>query len=107
MAKKKSSGSSVPGRRTRRSVASIPDARIDYSDIPPLSDRQLGVMKPLGRPLIGSSPRKMVSVRLDPDVLEKLKQEAKRVGKPYQSLINEVLSRFVRKPLKRSSKKAA
>lgn len=97
MAKKKSSASSARGKPTKKSAKLIPDASLDYSDIPLLSDQQLKVMKPLGRPLLGSAPRKMVAVRLDPEVLAKLKQEAKRTGKPYQGLINEVLAKYVKK----------
>ena len=97
MAKKKSSVSSARAKPARKSTRAIHDSKIDYSDIPPLSDAQLKAMKPFGRPLLGSAPRQMIAVRLDPVVLEKLKKEAKRTGKPYQGLINEVLASFVKK----------
>lgn len=69
--------------------------KIDYSDIPALSDEQLRGMKRVGRPTIGRSPRKAVSLRLDPDVLERLKAKAAKRGLPYQSLINDILARAV------------
>jgi uncharacterized protein (DUF4415 family) len=71
--------------------------RIDFSDIPELSDAQLRRMKRVGRPTIGRSPRQAVSLRLDPDVLERLKAKAAKRGLPYQSLINDILARSVRR----------
>ena len=71
--------------------------RIDFSDIPELSDAQLRRMKRTGRPTIGRSPRKAVSLRLDPDVLVRLKATAAKRGVPYQSLINDILARAVRR----------
>jgi uncharacterized protein (DUF4415 family) len=47
----------------------MPKRRIDFSDIPELSDAQLRRMKRVGRPTIGRAPRKAVSLRVDPDVL--------------------------------------
>lgn len=94
---KKSSGSSARDARTGKSGRVTGKSRIDYSDVPPVSDRQLKSMRRLGRPLLGLTQRKMISVRLDSDVLERLKKEAAREKKPYQSLINEILARHVRR----------
>lgn len=94
---KKYSVSSARGLRAKKSAKSIPDHEIDFSDLPELSDEQLAAMKPLGRPLLGSAPRKLIAVRLDPEVLEKLRREAKKHGKGYQSLINEILAKHVKK----------
>lgn len=94
---RKSSVSSARGKQAKKSAVSIRDKEIDFSDIPELSGKQLKAMRPLGRPLLGDAPRKMIAVRLDPTVLEELKREAKRSGKPYQSLINEILARHVKK----------
>jgi uncharacterized protein (DUF4415 family) len=88
-------GSSAPDGRTVRSVRAMPKRKIDYSDIPALSDEQLRRMKRVGRPPIGRSPRKAVSLRLDPDVLDRLKAKAAKRGLPYQSLINDILARAV------------
>lgn len=71
--------------------------KIDFSDIPELSDAQLRRMRRGGRPPIGRAPRQAVSLRLDPDVLVKLKKMATRKGEPYQSLINDILARAVRR----------
>jgi len=94
---KKSSASSVRGARAKKNVNTTRDESIDFSDIPELSDAQLKGMKRLGRPLLGAAPRELVAIRIDPFVLEKLKKKAKQNGKGYQTLINEVLAKFVRK----------
>jgi uncharacterized protein (DUF4415 family) len=75
----------------------MPKRKIDFSDIPELSDAQLRRMKRVGRPTIGRAPRKAVSLRLDPDVLAQLKASAAKRGVPYQSLINDILARAARR----------
>jgi uncharacterized protein (DUF4415 family) len=74
------------------------DSKIDFSEIPELSDSQLKKMKRIGpgRPLLGTSLRKMISIKLDPKLLEDLKREAKKSGKPYQSLIHEILQKHMK-----------
>ena len=94
---KKSSGSSRPGSQIRKSGKLTRDDKIDYSDIPALSDAQLKVMKPVGRPLIGDAPRRLIAVRIDPMVLDLLRRRAKKAGKGYQTLINEILAKYVGK----------
>lgn len=99
---KKSSASSRPGKQIRVSAESIWNkpltkrqaaaldgvvarqkrgevSRIDYSDIPALTEKQLGQFR---RPA-----KKLVAVRLDADVLEWLKQ----YGAGYSTRINHVL----------------
>lgn len=75
----------------------MPKRKIDYSDIPALTDEQLRRMKRVGRPAIGRSPRTAISLRLDPDVLARLKVTAAKRGIPYQSLINDILARAMRR----------
>ena len=75
----------------------MPKRRIDFSDIPELSDKQLQRMRRVGRPTIGRAARKAVSLRVDPDVLARLKVTATKRGVPYQSLINDILARAVRR----------
>jgi uncharacterized protein (DUF4415 family) len=62
-------------RRQKRADA----AKIDYSDIPALTDKQLTQFR---RP-----PKKLVAVRLDADVFEWLQQ----YGAGYSTRINHVL----------------
>ncbi len=73
----------------------IKDSDIDYSDLPELSSTELKKFKRVGRPLIGESHRKAISVRIEVDVLSKLKSKAKKKGIAYQSLINEILKKAV------------
>ena len=73
----------------------VKDSEIDFSDIPELTPTQLKKMKPLGRPLISLFPRKAISIRIDEEVLSKLKKKAKKQGIPYQSLINDILKKAV------------
>jgi len=54
-------------------------------------------MKRLGRPLLGEAPRKLVAVRIDPEVLDRLRQEAKEKDTGYQTLINDILAKHVKK----------
>lgn len=79
--------------RAKRNAKSIPDHDIDFTDLSEFSDKQLAAMKPLGRPLLGSAPRKLIAVRIDPIVLHKLRREAKKKGAKYQSLINDILAK--------------
>lgn len=62
-------------RRQRRRDAE----RIDYSDIPPLTDKQLAQFR--------RAPKRLVAVRLDADVFEWLQQ----YGPGYSTRINHVL----------------
>lgn len=74
-------------RRTRR--------RINYSDIPALSDKQLRSMHRLGRPPIGEQTRQLVAIRIDPDVLDGFRKEAEARHIGYQTLIHEVLAKHL------------
>ena len=92
----KRSGSSA---RAGRAVASVRRTRrqIDFSDIPDSSPEQLKAMRRVGRPPLGAEPRQLIAIRVDPGVLAQFRKEARRCRVGYQSLINEVLARHVRK----------
>ncbi len=121
---KKSSVSSAPARQTRKRKRStlveydtesllkfflqkkqpittpqISDEEIDYSDIPPLTPTAIKQAKRarVGRPPLGAAPRKMVSIKIDPLVLEEIKRRAKKKSKGYQSLIHEILEEYLKK----------
>jgi uncharacterized protein (DUF4415 family) len=66
--------------------------KIDFSDIPELSDSQLSRMRRVGRPTVGDEPRKLIAIRLDARVLSWLRETAEKKGQPYQSLVNEILA---------------
>ena len=75
----------------------MPKRKIDFSDIPEFSDEQLASMRRVGRPPLGRTARTAISVRVDPEVLSLLKATAARRGMPYQSLINDILARAMRR----------
>lgn len=99
MAKKSTTVLSAQELLAKRNVKSIArkvrDSEIDFSDMPELTDEQLSKFKRRGRPVIGESPRKAISIRIEKAVLEKLKSKAKKSGIAYQSLINEILKEAV------------
>lgn len=89
---KKASGSSARDKRRERSVRHIPDSEIDFSDIPELTDEELARGRRVGRPK-SEFTKELVSIRIDPRLLSKLKELAKKKGKPYQSLMHEILEK--------------
>ena len=76
-------------RRTRRR------RKIDFSEIPESSPAQIRAMRRVGRPPLGDEPRRLIAIRIDPEVLDAVRREAKRRRLGYQSLINDLLARHV------------
>jgi uncharacterized protein (DUF4415 family) len=70
---------------------------IDFSDIPEASPAQLRAMRRVGRPPLGAAPHRLIAIRIDPQVLDAVRREAKRRGLGYQSLINDILAKRVRR----------
>jgi uncharacterized protein (DUF4415 family) len=68
---------------------------IDFSDIPEVSAAQLQAMRRVGRPPLGAEARRLIAIRIDPQVLDAVRREAKRRGLGYQSLINNLLAKYV------------
>jgi uncharacterized protein (DUF4415 family) len=62
-----------------------------------VSDEQLRVMRRVGRPPLGDAARRLIAIRLDPDVLNRFRKEARRRKVGYQTLINQVLAEYVQK----------
>lgn len=93
--RKKRSGSSARGRRAERSVKHIPDSQIDFSDIPEATDEQLKRMRRVGRPTTGMA-KQLIAIRLSPRLLASLRKMAAKQGKPYQTLIHELLEKAAR-----------
>jgi uncharacterized protein (DUF4415 family) len=94
--KKKNSESSVRGKRAGVSAKPIPDSQIDFSDIPEATDAQLKCMRRVGRPVSGMA-KQLIAIRLSPRLLNQLRKMAARQGKPYQSLIHELLEKAASK----------
>ena len=66
-------------------VKAMTESEIDYSDIPPLEEDFFK------KAVVWPGPKKQVTLRLDPDVLEFFRSQ----GKGYQSRINAVLRKYV------------
>ena len=94
---KRISESSVRDWRIEKKKNVTKKRKIDYSDIPPLSDEQLASMRRIGRPPLGEEPRQLIAIRLDPKVLRWLKSLAAKRHVPYQSLINDMLASEMKK----------
>ena len=81
-------------------MKNLPEEKmIDYEDIPPLNVDQLSRMKPVKNrftKLVPKAPRsKKVSIRFETQVLERIKEDAADLGKPYQTHINDILRTYV------------
>jgi len=57
----------------------------------------LRAMRRVGRPPLGEENRRLIAIRLDPEVLVRFRKEAKRRNVGYQTLINRVLAEYVGK----------
>ncbi|HKZ04232.1 MAG TPA: BrnA antitoxin family protein [Methylomirabilota bacterium] len=91
----KTSGSSRRGRQTAKSGRRTRPRGIDFSDLPESSDEQLRAMHRVGRPPLGSVARQLIAIRIDPHVLVALQREANRRGVGYQTLIHQLLAKYV------------
>ncbi|WHZ17095.1 MAG: hypothetical protein OJF52_003947 [Nitrospira sp.] len=90
--KKKRSGSSVRGRATEKSVRHMPVSQIDFSDIPASTDEELRRTRRVGRPATGMA-KQLIAIRVSPRLLTALRRMAAKQGKPYQTLIHELLEK--------------
>lgn len=73
--RKKPSRSSAQGARAGRRGSRTRRRRINFSDIPEMSDTQLRAMRRVGRPTLGEVARQLIAIRIDPQVLEDLRNE--------------------------------
>jgi uncharacterized protein (DUF4415 family) len=83
-------------RRELATLAALPDDKIDYSDIPPLTEKfwENAVRNPFYRPV-----KQQLTVRLDADVIQWLRRQ----GEGYQTRLNALLRSAMLKDLKRSA----
>ena len=89
---KNSRGLSARDGRAAKREKGTKRRRIDFSDIPELSEKQLSAMRRVGRPPLGDRPRQMIAIRMDSQVLDWVRRTAVKKGLPYQSLINDILA---------------
>lgn len=89
---KKRSASSAHAKQAAKNARHIPDAKIDFSDIPESTDQELKRARRVGRPKTGEA-KQLIAIRIHPRVLAQLRRLAAAQAKPYQTLIHELLER--------------
>ena len=70
----------------------MPDHELDFEDIPELTDDELRRARRVGRPQTGHAKR-LIAIRIEPDLLAQIRRIASKLGKPYQTLIHEMLKK--------------
>ncbi|GMV22201.1 MAG: hypothetical protein AMXMBFR57_21500 [Acidimicrobiia bacterium] len=51
----------------------------------------------MGRPPLGDRARQLIAIRVDADVLDTFRKEARKRKMGYQTLINEILAQHARR----------
>ena len=92
---RKRSGSSAHASRAAKSAKPIRDEDIDFSDAPESTDEELGRARRVGRPPTGKA-KQLIAIRISPSVLKALRRLADKRGKPYQTLIHDLLESAVK-----------
>src|SRR5947207_15469582 len=93
---RKQSASSARAKHPARSAKHIPDSEIDFSDVPESTDADLARATRVGRPATGKA-KQLIAFRVDPALLAKLRKLAAKKGRPYQTLIHEILESAIKK----------
>jgi predicted DNA binding CopG/RHH family protein len=81
-----------PARQAVKNEKHIPDSAIDFSDIPESSTQELRRARRVGRPRKDDA-KQLIAIRIRPSLLIKIQKKAKKEGKPYQTLIHEILEK--------------
>ena len=89
---KKQSASSARGKPAAKNARPMSDRQIDFSDIPETTDEELRRARQVGRPKSGMA-KQLIAIRLSPRLLATLRKMAATQGKPYQTLIHELLEK--------------
>lgn len=89
---KKRSALSARDKPAAKSAKPIPDRQIDFSDIPEATDEELHRARRVGRPKTGMT-KQLIAIRVSPKLLATLRKMAAKQGKPYQTLIHELLEK--------------
>lgn len=96
------SASSARDRRPAKSVKHIPDHLIDFSEIPESTEAELARATRVGRPKTGAA-KQLIAFRIDPVLLAKLRQLAAKEGRPYQTVLHEILEHAGKDSAKQST----
>ena len=76
-------------KKDKRIVKKRRSMKIDYSDIPPSTDKELKRARPVGRPT-KDVVKQLIAIRIDPRLLAKLKKMVNKQNDYYQSLIHRI-----------------
>jgi uncharacterized protein (DUF4415 family) len=93
---RKQSALSARDKRPARSAKHTSDHKIDFSDIPESTDEELARATRVGRPRTNNA-KQLIAFRIDPALLAKLRKLAAKRGRPYQTLLHEILESAVKK----------
>lgn len=93
---KKQSASLAPDKRRAKNVKHILDREIDFSDVPESTDDELTKAIRVGRPKTGQA-KQLIAFRIDPQLLTRLRKLAAKKGRPYQTLLHELLESAIKK----------
>lgn len=93
---KRRSASSAHASRAAKSAVPTRDEKIDFSDIPESTDEELRRARRVGRPRIGEA-KKLIAIRISPALLQALRKLAEKQGKPYQTVIHDLLAAAVKR----------
>jgi uncharacterized protein (DUF4415 family) len=86
----------VREKRAAKSAKPTAGREIDFSDIPESTDEELKRARRVGRPSTGHA-KQLIAIRIDPNLLDRLRKLASKQHKPYQTLIHEFLERATKK----------
>ena len=81
--------------RARKNAKPTQDEEIDFLDIPESTDEELRRPRRVGRPKSGNA-KHLIAIRISPRLLAQLRCLATKRGKPYQTLIHELLEKAAR-----------
>jgi predicted DNA binding CopG/RHH family protein len=70
---------------------------LDLSDIPESTNSELARARRVGRPKSGRGPKRLIAIRIDPTLLNKLRKMASNRHMPYQSFIHHLLEKAAKK----------
>jgi uncharacterized protein (DUF4415 family) len=85
-------GSSVRGKQAKGKEKPMPDSAIDFSDIPGSTYEELRTARRVGRPR-SPDAKLLIAIRIRASLLAKIRKAAQKKGKPYQTLIHEILEK--------------
>jgi predicted DNA binding CopG/RHH family protein len=82
--------------RVAKSFKYVSDSELDFSGISETTEEGLKRARRVGRPKTGYA-KHLIAIRISPSVLDRLRRQAAKHNKPYQTYIHEILERAAKK----------